>query len=377
MPYHNLSELEYFLIRFFTSYVVFINSLYILIKSQDMKINKKRVIIVFVFNIFLSIIYAILNNNTTFAQTISFFGIALSFALLDNEKRTKFVLIGFISISFAHFIKTFSAILIGLIMWITNASINTSIPFYIQSAISLIITVLLIKIKRFKNGIQFFEKEDNLGLGLIISGIVFMLTTIDFNGVEKSIPLMVIVTFSIIIAGFGLYLWIKKSITKHYCEKQQLKSELEYKKQLEQKEREIEKLNHSNEYLAKIVHRDNHLMGSLNSSINDYFESDDKEFKDDILHEVQILSKERGELIKTEQIDLKILPSTGNNLIDSTINEFYIKAAAHGIDFDVSVSATVDEIIGKYISQTDLQTLICDGFGAGRETFISRPSVFL
>ena len=360
MPYHNLSELEYFLIRFFTSYVVFINSLYILIKSQDMKINKKRVIIVFVFNIFLSIIYAILNNNTTFAQTISFFGIALSFALLDNEKRTKFVLIGFISISFAHFIKTFSAILIGLIMWITNASINTSIPFYIQSAISLIITVLLIKIKRFKNGIQFFEKEDNLGLGLIISGIVFMLTTIDFNGVEKSIPLMVIVTFSIIIAGFGLYLWIKKSITKHYREKQQLKSELEYKKQLEQKQQEIEKLNHSNEYLAKIVHRDNHLMSSLDSSINAYFESGDRDFKDDILRKIQTLEIERAELINNEQRDSKILPSTGNALIDGAVNNLYIKAAAHGIDFDLSVSATVDEVIGKYISQTDLQTLICD-----------------
>ena len=101
-------------------------------------------------------------------------------------------------------------------------------------------------------------------------------------------------------------------------------------------------------------------MSSLNSSINAYFESNDKEFKDDILRKIQTLSNERAELINNEQRDSKILPSTGNTLIDGTINDLYIKAVAHGIDFDLSVSATVDDIIGKYISQTDLQTLICD-----------------
>ena len=75
---------------------------------------------------------------------------------------------------------------------------------------------------------------------------------------------------------------------------------------------------------------------------------------------MQTLINERGELIQTELKESKLFPSTGNSLIDSAINDLYIKADAHGIDFDVSVSATVDEVIGKYISQTDLQTLICD-----------------
>ena len=42
------------------------------------------------------------------------------------------------------------------------------------------------------------------------------------------------------------------------------------------------------------------------------------------------------------------------------MNDLYSKGAAHGIDFNLTVSSTVDEIIGKYIRQTNLQTLLCD-----------------
>lgn len=360
MTFHNLSELEYFVLRFFTSYIVFLSSFLIFLKTQDLKINKKRIILVLIINLFISIIYATLKENTTIAQTISFFGIALSFVFLSKHNITREILIGFISISFAHIIKVLAIFIVAITMTILQLSIETSIPNHIENILSAIITLIFLKIKRLKNGIQFFEKDENLGIGLVISGIVFLLSSINFDPEQRSVPIMLVLLIGIFISGFGLYLWIRKGITKHYREKLQLKSELYYKEQLEQKEQEIEKLNHSNEYLAKIVHRDNHLMSSLNSSINAYFESGDKEFKDNILREIQTLENERAELINSEQISSKILPSTGNSLIDGAINNLYIKAAAHGIDFNLSVSATVDEVIDKYISQTDLQTLICD-----------------
>ena len=156
------------------------------------------------------------------------------------------------------------------------------------------------------------------------------------------------------------YFWIRRSITAHYRERLQLKSEEHYQALLSEKEQEIEKLNQSNEYLAKVVHRDNHLMSSLNSSIDAYFASGDSQFRDEMLRDIQTLAKERGELIAKELREAKILPSTGNLLIDGAINGLYTKAAAHGIDFSLTVSAPVGEVIGKFISQTDLQTLICD-----------------
>ena len=185
-----------------------------------------------------------------------------------------------------------------------------------------------------------------------------ILRTVNLRDNQDTDYIFIVFIVGIIIAGFGLYLWIRRSITAHYRERLHLKSEEHYKAVLEERDKEIEKLNQSNEYLAKIVHRDNHLMNSLNASIDSYLSSGDKEYKDGLLRDIQTLAKERGELLAKEQLVSKILPSTGNLLIDGAVKDLYIKASAHGIDFNLTVSSTVDEIIGKYISQTDLQTLL-------------------
>ena len=138
------------------------------------------------------------------------------------------------------------------------------------------------------------------------------------------------------------------------------KSEEHFQELLNEKDLENQKLNQTNEYLAKVAHRDNHLMSALNTSINAYFESDNAQYKDDLLREIQTLAKERGELIEKEQRDFKLLPTTGNLLIDGAINDLFIKAASHGIDFSLTVAEPISAIIGKFISQTDLQTLLCD-----------------
>ena len=358
---NTFSNFEPYFLNYMMSYVVFINSLYAFIKSQNIKPFRKHLILVFIINIGISLIFSILivKGMVAISQTISYVGIIMSFLLLDKRHKNKCLLIGLITTCYAHILKVASYVITTFIVYFIFGAVLNILPHLFACVISIIINILCMSIKRFKNGIQFFAKTENLGIGLIISGIVVLLSVIGYENLSNTI-IVFIIGFCITILIFGLYLWIKKSITKHYREKQQLKSELEYKKQLEQKEQEIEKLNHSNEYLAKIVHRDNHLMSSLNSSINAYFESNDKEFKDDILRKIQTLSNERAEMINNEQRDSKILPSTGNALIDGAVNNLYIKAAAHGIDFDLSVSATVDEVIGKYISQTDLQTLICD-----------------
>ena len=101
-------------------------------------------------------------------------------------------------------------------------------------------------------------------------------------------------------------------------------------------------------------------MSNVNTSIDMYFNSNDETYKETLLRELQTLAKERNEVINKEQLKSKLLPSTGNLLIDGAINDLYIKASAHGIDFNLTVTSMVDEIIGKYISQTDLQTLLCD-----------------
>jgi hypothetical protein len=232
--------------------------------------------------------------------------------------------------------------------------------YIFSQLLAMILCVLVMNIKRLKRGLQFFQKENNAGLGLSLSVVVMILKCLNLRDNQDADYMYIVFIVGVIIAGFGLYLWIRRSITAHYRERLQLKSEEHYKEMLEERDKEIEKLHQSNEYLAKVVHRDNHLMNAVNTSVNAYFDSDKKDDQDHLLRDLHTLTKERADLINQEQLQSKLLPSTGNLLIDSAINDLFIKATSHGINFNLTVSATVNEIIGKYITQTDLQTLLCD-----------------
>lgn len=268
--------------------------------------------------------------------------------------------VALISFSMFQVLKTIAIILVGSIYWLFGVPKENIVVYMLAFIIAFAGCVLFSSVKRFDKGMCFFYDTQNLGLGVALSGIIFMMTCIELRGINYMDMVFVVIIIGVIIAGFGLYLWIRSSITAHYRERLQLKSEEHYKEMLEDRDKEIEKLSQSNEYLAKIVHRDNHLMNAVNTSVNAYFDSDKKEDKDHLLRDLQTLTKERADLINQEQLKSKLLPSTGNLLIDSAINDLYIKATSHSIDFNLTVSSTVDEIIGKYISQTDLQTLLCD-----------------
>ena len=363
-------DLGVFLINVCSDIIMFLTTAYIYIKVSVFPISKyyKKVFILFIGSLLIGVIYALLRvNDHPFSSIVIYLYPSIFFIVFEKEKRVTKCLIAFISSSFPKIVSFVPTVFVAGIIAALNPRalpekdvLLSQVTVITVSILTFGIVFLLLKIKRIKRGFQFFQNEDNLGFGLALSGILFILFGINYAYGFKEQYWAIILFFGGFAIGIGLFLWIKRSITAHYREKLQIKSEIYYKEQLEQKEQDIERLNQSNEFLAKIVHRDNHLMSSLDSSINAYFESGDKDFKDGVLREIQTLSKERGELIKAEQRDVKLFPSTGNVLIDSAISDLYIKAASHGIDFDLSISTTVDEVIGKFISQTDLQTLICD-----------------
>ena len=296
------------------------------------------------------------------AQLIGYFYPSVFFSLFEKQQRSKAFFICFILSSFTRVLLLIPSALVSFALAILNYEGALFFSLIVSYFITFVLAFLLLKVKRFKKGFHFFQSDKKLGVGLLIAGILFLLQGIiySYDYYQQSITVIIVIFLAFSISGFGLYLWIRRSITAHYRERLQARSEEHFQELIKEKEEENAKLTKSNEFLAKVVHRDNHLMASLDSSINAYFESGNKEFKDDLLRKIQTLAKERGELINKEQRDSKLLPSTGNILIDGAIGDLYIKAIAHGIDFDLTVSETVDEIVGKYISQTELQTLICD-----------------
>lgn len=364
------SDLYIFLINACSEIMFFLTTVYIYYKVSVFPLSKyyKNVFVLISASLFIGLIYALLRiNYHPFSSIIVYLFPSFFFVLFEKEKRIIKSLIAFLSSSFSKIVSLIPTILIAVIVPIFSSGSSPSDNVFLSQILVLIIYIftfiisfLLLRIKRIKRGFQFFQDEKNLGFGLALSGMLFMLFGINYANDFKNIFWFVVFLFGATIIGAGLFLWIKRSITSHYREKLIIKSDLHYNEMLEKKDAEIEELNRSNEYMSKIVHRDNHLMSSLSTAIDAYKQTKSDDDKEKLLDEIKTLINERGELIQTELKESKLLPSTGNMLIDSAINDLYIKAAAHGIDFDLAVSQTVDEIIGKYISQTDLQTLICD-----------------
>ena len=356
------STLFDYLTNTFISALLFVTSTMIYYRVSVLPIHciYKKFYVILAGCLFVSILYSALYPfYSGVALIISYLFPSLFFVLLEKDNiKIRFIICFFVSCF------TRITLLLAIILTTTFSTLiyplNTQLSVLIIYPLCFCFALLFTRIKRFRKGFQFFQNERRVGLGLIITGILFVLLGIVFLYTRIDELLTIIVLSGVFISSFGLYFWIRRSITAHYRERLQLKSEEHFQEILKEKEEENVKLTKSNEFLAKVVHRDNHLMASLDSSINAYFESDDKAFKDNLLREIQTLANERGELIEKEQRDSKLLPSTGNSLIDGTIGDLYIKAVAHGIDFDLTVSETVDEIIGKYISQTELQTLLCD-----------------
>ena len=352
-----------FMILFLNCAVSYLATAYVYCNSLIIKLNKIQWLYLLSSSIALSVVFVVVRfQDVSLAHLMRYIIISLLLGFLSKDfiNYKKAIVIAYISFAFVIVSEAISSIITGTLFWLFGIVSDGFIENLFVNIQTVALCICLMKVKRFRNGFQFFQDDKNLGLGLALSGIVMLLKCMNLQDNQDVDYMFFIFIVGILIMGFGLYLWIRRSITAHYRERLQLKSEEHYKEMLEERDKELEKLSQSNEYLAKIVHRDNHLMSALDSSINAYFNSTDEIEKDNLLHEIHTLAKERGKLIAKEQLESKLLPTTGNLLIDGSINDLYIKAAAHGIDFNLTVSVTVDGIIGKYISQTDLQTLLSD-----------------
>lgn len=361
MFYTHGASLINFLIDMILFLSTFFNSAYIFFKAKKIVPQKVSVVLLCCSSLVLSVVTGFtagVNYELTQLGILLTTSILLLFAASAFDECS--LVLCLITIGLAHGIKMISIFLVGTLFWLINSQTPAFIVYISLNAIEIALTILLMSIKRFKNGFQFFEKRDNLGLGLIITSVIIVFICFNHGTGNITGVISISLAVGVMVCFFGVYLWIRKSITAHYRNKIKNQSDEYYKAQISEKDSYIEKLLNSNEFMSKVVHRDNHLMNALDTAIAHYFETNDTAEKDRLLQEVQTLTAERRETIQQEQNAAKILPSTGNLLIDAAINDLYVKALAHGIALDLNIAEPITYLIGDTITQTDMETLLCD-----------------
>lgn len=267
----------------------------------------------------------------------------------------------------------------GIIMFL-----SLCIPFYLLfaytfdlvttqffiAAFQLFLNILFYSIKRFKNGMSFLKKSQITNVGVYVGSMILicamLISTIHASGEVVGERRYIFLFPVIILLFFNIYIWCKHRLRKQYLHQVR---EREYKR-LEQQHiqslEEIKLLREENEMLAKIVHRDNKLIPSMQLSVEQYLNCALDESTEDTIrigHELlSRLAMERNErsgiLFSVEQKKPK-LPTTSIPGLDDCLQYMWYKCEAENIKVIVEIRGEPEPFREK-IASKDLQTICAD-----------------
>lgn len=335
-------------------------TLYLFAKIGNAKWSRKKRVIVCLVFVSLSFICQLFGGNDNIVTKIVFIVLTSIILFLCGNKRTLSIFpVSIIAVCLSSAIEYIAIFVSGIVLYGFGYEKANILSTVLVSIVQMLICFFVAKIKRINNITSFFEKDSHYGFGLLLSSYIIVFN-IMLNFSDINISVFFSLFIGIPLALTGLILWIR-SIVKHYYKNKLQDRANEYTKQeIEDKDKRIERLESEVSTLAKQLHRDNHLLSSLDRSTQTLADCASDEQRAQIIEEIHTMCRERNELIAKEQQQNKILPSTGIALIDGSLSEMYVKAAARGINFDLTVSEEPYYLVNNIISQTELQTLLCD-----------------
>ena len=173
---------DHFLIGILTVLVNFWTATYLFCRSQNKRITFRRSIGLVVSSIVLAGACGLLHPySLQYEQMLSFAVTTLSLALSSGEKQlTRETGIAFIACGFATFFRIFSRLTLLTVTFLTSVQLEDIWRVLIVNTLIVIQAMAMMRIKRFRHGFQFFQQEKNLGLGLFFSGLIFMMSSVDF-----------------------------------------------------------------------------------------------------------------------------------------------------------------------------------------------------
>lgn len=339
-----------------------ISCIYVFFKGMQTTLSIRKTLFLIFSNILTIYLTIIVQKYNYLLARLLFIILIVSICIILSKKENLIIatFCSAISLGISYSLRMVSVFITGFLFSIVGYS-DANIIIEISVAIfQLLLSVIFINIRRFSKCFRFIQNKENYGIALFISSIAIVISSTISQPDIVNKSLVFIYAIGLILSFLGLFLWIRKSITEHYRKKLQQKADEHYQNTLLEKEQQIEQLNNSNSFLSKIVHRDNHIMSSLQHTITKYKVCDNPSEKEKLMNEILTLTQERSDLIVKEQINTKVLPTMGISVIDGALSNMYIKATAHNIDFNLIINQDIHYLVNNLITQTDLETLLCD-----------------
>lgn len=341
----------------------FINICILLVNSKILNNNLKTVDII-------KIIFASIVMTTIYISINSYFGNILMIIIMYfiqliflkfiiKENNNSLMIANLISNAITYMAFGISLALDITIIVISNIS-NKIVNLILMIILETILLVLFFKLKRFKDGFTFIQKNhDYLDIIIINISAVIILTYSLFGNYYGNLTKQLLLCF--ISLGIIMLIMIQKTLTLYYKQKLLSKTIEDYKSEIASKDEQIKKLSDEKFKISKLNHEFYNRQKALEKKVQDFVSNSNTETSSElsIMESINNLSKGySGGLEKIKSLDK--LPTTEIEEIDDMFKYMQSECKNNNIDFKLHVNGNIYHMVNKIIDKDKLVTLIGD-----------------
>lgn len=344
--------------------IIFINifSFIIFFRMNNYKeFSKIKSVGILISIICLSTVYIFFKKNLDIiiAIVVIYLLQALLLKFITKLKMSNILIGIIIATSLAYIFLIISATLEFFIQRILNIS-NTTINLLLTIIIESILIYFVLKIKRLKNGLTFFQKTNEyMAIAIIdVSGFVIVMYGLVGNSYED---VMKHSFFYFIILTICMIITLQKLLVMYYKQKLIDDTINQYKHDLQEKDNEIKKLTDEAFRVSKINHEFYNRQKSLELMVNEKLQNSNMEAGEelDVLNRIKELTSEHSEKMK-EVKSLPALQLTDIPEVDDMFAYMQTECEKNEIQFKLNINGNIHFLINNLIPKNKLEILLGD-----------------
>lgn len=309
------------------------------------------------FTFIIVFIHTILKSNYHFTSIILFLiSLSILYSFITQIKIGYSILVTLCSFSLNYIVYVIS-LSIGFFHNIISGIQNDIINLILIYIIHFILLYFLFKIRKFKNGFAFLQRNlSNEYFDILVLNIsaIILFSSILLSG-NYSMDFIFNLSICLIMLGIIMLITIQRSLTLYYKHNLLVKDLNDTKAELETKNKEIEKLEKDILETSKINHSISHKQRSLEYKLNELMLNNEFANELDITDKIKDVSKQ---LFTTSTVSE--LPKTDIVEIDDMLNFQHHECMKNNIDFDLQINGNMFHMINTFIPKENLVILLAD-----------------
>ena len=244
---------------------------------------------------------------------------------------------------------------------LNNESLALIIMTVFCAVVQATLTLLLFKIKKFKNGIVAVKSETSFLLLVFISLLTICLVTAYYTKFVHSYLVFVIIVIVAIVGFLLISLW-RIVLANRYKSEITKRNVKIYEQTLAEYKSQNDMLHDNNDKLSAIIHRDNKLLTTIEIAINELLKRQNNSPEiTELQNTISQLSSQRGKLVKDYSNDLAYVPTTNVIAIDATLLYIHSLTQKNNIALYMNVDENFSQAIASNnINLIELNALLCD-----------------